>query len=158
MADCFVSRHLKSADETAAMAKQVSKVLQAGDVLLLEGSLGAGKSHFARTAIQERLGYAEDVPSPTFTLVQVYEAEGLEIWHCDLYRLTDPESALELGLDEAFDTAACLIEWPSRLEGMVPRDAVTLSLQMCKADGERDASFSGTPSDFRTRLEAALND
>lgn len=157
MTTCFATRALNSADETTALAQSVSAVLSQGDVLLLEGPLGAGKSHFARGAIQARLGYPEDVPSPTFTLVQVYEAPDLDIWHCDLYRLTTPESAQELGLDDAFETSACLIEWPSRLAHLRPQDAVTLQFEMGDREGARNATFIGQPSAFRTRLEGALN-
>ena len=71
----------------------------------------------------------EDVPSPTFTLVQTYEDDAGDIWHCDLYRLTHPEEALELGLDEAFETAICLIEWPDRLGEIAPAGALTLAFE-----------------------------
>jgi tRNA threonylcarbamoyladenosine biosynthesis protein TsaE len=71
----------------------------------------------------------EEVPSPTFTLVQVYEADGAEIWHADLYRLTHPDEVLELGLDEAFDRAISLVEWPDRLGGHLPPHALRLRLQ-----------------------------
>ncbi|MEL7211268.1 MAG: tRNA (adenosine(37)-N6)-threonylcarbamoyltransferase complex ATPase subunit type 1 TsaE [Pseudomonadota bacterium] len=154
----FATLTLTSADETARLARRISGVLTVGDVLLLEGPLGAGKSHFARNAIQNRLGSLEDVPSPTFTLVQVYETPDLDLWHCDLYRLSGPEGAIELGLDEAFETAACLIEWPSRLEDLRPADAVTLQLEMGTEEIAREATFLGEPSSFRTRLESVLND
>lgn len=103
--------------------------LRAGDVLLLEGPIGAGKTHFARALIQARLaqaGAVEDVPSPTYTLVQVYQAGPLEIWHADLYRLGHPDDVLELGLVEAFETALCLVEWPDRLGDLVPPGALRL--------------------------------
>lgn len=158
MTNHFAIRTLTSADDTALLAQAISGVLTVGDVLLLEGPLGAGKSHFARHAIQARLGRAEDVPSPTFTLVQIYETPDLEIWHCDLYRLSSPDGAIELGLEEAFDTAACLIEWPSRLGDLRPADAVTLQLAMGSGDEGREATFLGSPSDFRTRVESVLND
>lgn len=117
------------ADEgaTGALASQIAARLGPGDTLLLEGEIGAGKSAFARALIRARLGRMEDVPSPTFTLVQTYEDAAADIWHCDLYRLTHPEEALELGLDEAFETAICLIEWPDRLGDAAPASALTLS-------------------------------
>ncbi|EBA14114.1 tRNA (adenosine(37)-N6)-threonylcarbamoyltransferase complex ATPase subunit type 1 TsaE [Roseobacter sp. CCS2] len=119
------------ADEkaTAALATQIAPRLKAGDTLLLEGEIGAGKSAFARALIRARLGRMEDVPSPTFTLVQTYEDDHGDIWHCDLYRLTHPDEALELGLDEAFETAICLIEWPDRLGEVAPKTALTLSFE-----------------------------
>jgi tRNA threonylcarbamoyladenosine biosynthesis protein TsaE len=122
-------RQITLADETATdrFAAAMAATLQRGDTLLLQGPIGAGKSAFARGVIRARLGRMEDVPSPTFTLVQTYEAPGGDIWHCDLYRLTDPDEVLELGLEEAFQTAICLIEWPDRLGADVPHDALTLT-------------------------------
>jgi tRNA threonylcarbamoyladenosine biosynthesis protein TsaE len=83
----------------------------------------------------------EDVPSPTFTLVQVYDADGDEIWHADLYRLTHPDEVLELGLEDALADAICLIEWPDRLGPYAPKGALHLRLD---AAGEgRRARLSG---------------
>jgi N-acetylmuramate 1-kinase len=109
------------ADEaaTSRLARILAPLLQGGDAVLLEGPIGAGKTHFARALIRARLGREEDVPSPTFTIVQTYEAE-VDIWHADLYRLTHPDEARELGLEDAFETAICLVEWPDRL-GFVPK-------------------------------------
>ncbi|MEJ8562272.1 tRNA (adenosine(37)-N6)-threonylcarbamoyltransferase complex ATPase subunit type 1 TsaE [Yoonia sp. GPGPB17] len=117
------------ADEaaTGALATQIAGRLKPGDTLLLEGEIGAGKSAFARALIRARLGRIEDVPSPTFTLVQTYEDAAGDIWHCDLYRLSHPDEALELGLDEAFETAICLVEWPDRLGDVAPKTALTLA-------------------------------
>lgn len=115
-------------DETAmaAFAASLVPIIGNGDTILLSGEIGAGKSAFARGFIRAKLGRMEDVPSPTFTLVQTYETDGGEIWHCDLYRLTHPDEALELGLDEAFATAICLIEWPDRLGDAAPADALQI--------------------------------
>lgn len=119
---------LKTEAETAAFARRIAPVLRAGDVLLLSGPIGAGKSFFARALIRVLLGNpVEEVPSPSFTLVQTYQAEGVEIWHCDLYRLTSAQDLFELGLDEAFDRAICLIEWPGKLGDMAPAGALHLT-------------------------------
>lgn len=116
-------------DEAATLrfASAMAALLHPGDTLLLQGPIGAGKSAFARGVIRARLGRMEDVPSPTFTLVQTYEAPDGDIWHCDLYRLTNPDEVLELGLQDAFQTAICLIEWPDRLGRDAPQDALTLT-------------------------------
>jgi len=90
---------------TRQLASNVARILRPGDVILLEGPIGAGKTFFARGVIQAILGVAEDVPSPTFTLVQVYDGPRGDIWHCDLYRLTHPDEAIELGLEEAFEAS-----------------------------------------------------
>ena len=119
---------LTLADEqaTARLAQRLAPFLAAGDTLLLHGPIGAGKTHFCRNLIQTRLGRTEDVPSPTFTLVQTYDAD-VEIWHADLYRLTHPDEAQELGLDDAFASAICLVEWPDRLGHHTPQNAIHLT-------------------------------
>jgi tRNA threonylcarbamoyladenosine biosynthesis protein TsaE len=134
------------ADATARLGQWFAARLRAGDCLLLEGQIGAGKSHFARAFIQARLGRAEDVPSPTFTLVQSYQAD-LEIWHADLYRLHHPDEVLELGLDEAFDTAICLIEWPDRLGSLLPKGAMRLRFAL-KGEGRQVTFLPGQRADL----------
>jgi tRNA threonylcarbamoyladenosine biosynthesis protein TsaE len=129
---------LPDPEATTRLGQRIAPLLAPGDTLLLSGAIGAGKTHFARALIQARLaasGRAEDVPSPTFTLVQVYDTDGAEIWHADLYRLGHPDELCELGLDEAFETAICLIEWPDRLAGLAPADALWLSFAP-SAEGE----------------------
>lgn len=121
------SIHLADEAATERLGAWLAAHLVAGDCLLLEGPIGAGKSHLARALIRARLGRDEDVPSPSFTLVQTYSAD-VEIWHADLYRLTHPDELHELGLDEAFDTAITLIEWPDRLQGRAPPGALRLTL------------------------------
>ncbi len=143
---------LPTADDTAALGARLAFAARAGDCLLLEGPIGAGKSHLARAFIQTRLGRMEEVPSPSFTLVQVYEADGVEIWHADLYRLTHPDEVWELGLDDAFARAICLVEWPDRLGGHQPPDALHLRLEAW-GDGRRAVISGGRPG-----LRKALGD
>jgi len=109
----------------------------AGACLLLAGPIGAGKTHFARAFTQARLPEPEEVPSPTFTLVQAYEASETEIWHCDRYRLNHPDELLELGMDEAFENAICLIEWPDRLGDLTPDSALSLRFSLADSKGAR---------------------
>ena len=132
-----------------AFAADLSVCLRSGDTLLLSGPIGAGKSTFARAVIQARLGRAEDVPSPTFTLVQVYEDDAGDMWHCDLYRLTDSQEVFELGLDEAFETAICLIEWPDRLGDTAPNDALHLTFSAGTRAHRLDIAG---PADWPARL------
>jgi len=124
--------HLRLADEaaTVALARALRPQLRPGDVLALAGPIGAGKTAFARALIQDALaaeGRREDVPSPSFTLVQAYDTAQGEIWHADLYRLSGPRDADELGLAEAFGHAICLVEWPDRLGPELPARALTLT-------------------------------
>ncbi|MFN3211036.1 MAG: tRNA (adenosine(37)-N6)-threonylcarbamoyltransferase complex ATPase subunit type 1 TsaE [Roseovarius sp.] len=118
---------LSGPEATAALARRMAPGLRPGDVLLLTGPVGAGKTHFARSLIQSLLPVPEDVPSPTFTLVQTYDAADFEIWHADLYRLSDPGEVIELGLPDAFETAVALVEWPDRLAELAPANALSLA-------------------------------
>jgi tRNA threonylcarbamoyladenosine biosynthesis protein TsaE len=104
---------------TAVLAARVARLARRGDVIALRGELGTGKTSFARAFIRCR-GEAEEVPSPTFTLVQVYDFPGGAIWHFDGYRLRDPEEGWELGIEEAFEEGISLIEWPDQFGSLIP--------------------------------------
>lgn len=126
---------------TDRLGRVLAAHLRAGDVVLLSGPIGAGKTHLARALIRARLGGPEDVPSPSFTLVQTYDGPDGTIWHADLYRLSHPDEVAELGLEAAFDTAICLVEWPDRLGRATPPGALRLTLG---EDGEgRRATLAG---------------
>lgn len=130
--------HLAAEHDTSAFGQRLAALLRAGDVVALTGDIGTGKSTLARALIKARLaplGLDEDIPSPSFTLVQTYQAGDLDIWHCDLYRLSHPDEVLELGLDDAFDTATTLIEWPDRLGDDLPARALHLTLTL-RPEGE----------------------
>jgi tRNA threonylcarbamoyladenosine biosynthesis protein TsaE len=118
------------ADEaaTARLGAAIARTLQAGEAVCLSGPLGAGKSTLARALVRALTTPDEDVPSPTFTLVQFYEGADLKIAHFDLYRLTNPDEAYEIGLDEALDDGAAVIEWPERLEGRLPADRLDVEI------------------------------
>lgn len=123
-----VTIRLSDADATARLARKLGRLLAPGDTVLLSGDVGAGKTHFARALVQSLLPEPEDVPSPTFTLVQTYDTGRFEIWHADLYRLTGTQEIEELGLIDAFDEAVALVEWPDRLGDLAPDSALLLSL------------------------------
>jgi tRNA threonylcarbamoyladenosine biosynthesis protein TsaE len=113
---------------TAALAARLAALARPGDVIALTGELGAGKTTFARAFIAAR-GAGDDVPSPTFTLVQLYEAGGMTIWHFDCFRLRDPEEAWELGIEDAFCDGISLIEWPERLGPLLPARRLEITLR-----------------------------
>lgn len=128
---------------TDRLAAAVAALARPGDVILLKGDLGTGKTRFARGFIAARAGHALDVPSPTFTLVQTYELPGGAVWHFDLYRLERPQDAAELGLDEAFADGISLVEWPDRLGGAIPADRLEIALAYGDAPEERRVTLSG---------------
>ena len=135
-----------SLDATAAIAQRLAPLLRAGDVVTLEGGLGAGKTAFARALINALPGEPEDVPSPTFTLVQTYPRGDLEVWHFDLYRLEDPDEAFELGIEDAFVDAVSLIEWPDRLGPYLPKAHLRVTLTEGENEAMRDITISGDPA------------
>lgn len=137
---------------TADLAASLARVAQAGDVFALSGDLGAGKTSFARAFISalplvEGDGAAnpgaEDVPSPTFTLVQVYERSPAPVWHFDLYRLESPQEAYELGLEEALGEGILLIEWPERLGRLLPNERLDLTFRFAAQPDSRTVTLDG---------------
>ncbi|MCR9174448.1 MAG: tRNA (adenosine(37)-N6)-threonylcarbamoyltransferase complex ATPase subunit type 1 TsaE [Alphaproteobacteria bacterium] len=148
--------------KTEELAARLAMIARVPDIILLFGDLGAGKTAFARAFIRAWSADPNtEVPSPTFTLVQPYEAPRGPVWHFDLYRLGDPDELWELGLEQAFAEAVCLIEWPDRLGSWTPADRLEISVDLCDQDGSetgtaRIARLTGFGS-WRDRL-AALRD
>ena len=142
---------------TEALGRALAQVLQPGDVIALYGDLGAGKTALARALIRALPGPAgaaeEEVPSPTFTLVQTYERDPAPVWHFDLYRLEDASEVEELGLSEALAEGISLIEWPERLGARLPAAAlsVTLTFDGGADEESRRARLSGG-GDWPVRL------
>jgi len=139
---------------TAMIAGAVARVCAAGDVIALSGVLGSGKTVFARGFVRALTGPDEEVPSPTFTLVQTYPADPAPIHHFDLYRLEEAEEAWELGIEDAFAEGISLIEWPERLGALLPVNRLDVAFTV--EDGEpeiRHLRLRGGPS-WRARLEA----
>ncbi len=115
--------------DTGALAEKLAAISVQGDVWALNGTLGAGKSVFARAFIQKLTG-AREVPSPTFTLLQTYSAEAFDIYHYDLYRLEKPAEIFELGVEEAFYSGVSLVEWPERMGAFSPRNMWNVNIEM----------------------------
>lgn len=134
---------------TARLGQAVAHALRRGDAVHLSGGLGAGKTTLARAAIRALTRPDEEAPSPTFTLVQTYEGPEFPVAHFDLYRLEDPDEVRELGMDEAVDAGAVLIEWPERLGGerLTPD---TLDIELAPDGAARRARITAHGS-WRTR-------
>ena len=137
---------------TAALAGRLAAVARPGDVIALQGELGAGKTQFARAFIAAR-GGTEAVPSPTFTLVQTYELSGGTVWHFDLYRLRAAEEAWELGIEDAFRDGISLIEWPERLGILLPPRHLLVELAFAATPEARSARLCAM-GDWTARLAA----
>ena len=145
---------LADAAATARLGAAVAARLRSGEAVCLSGPLGAGKSTLARALVRALTTPDEEVPSPTFTLVQFYEGPRLSVAHFDLYRLTRPEEAAEIGLDEALDEGCAVIEWPERL-GDDPSSWLgpdRLSVRLAEAGPGRVATVSGVGA-WETKLK-----
>lgn len=131
-------------DEKAmkSLAQSIGKTVSPGNVILLHGQVGAGKTTFARALVSSILLEPEDIPSPTFTLVQTYDTSRGPLWHCDLYRIGSTSEIEELGLLEAFETAICLVEWPDILGDMTPESALSLTFEGSGDNRVLAASFT----------------
>ncbi|MDF3349907.1 tRNA (adenosine(37)-N6)-threonylcarbamoyltransferase complex ATPase subunit type 1 TsaE [Sulfitobacter sp. KE34] len=154
MSDDTLSLLLSGPDDTAERARQLARRLSPGDVILLSGDVGVGKTHFARALITELLDHHEDIPSPTFTLVQTYDTASSAIWHADLYRLTSTHEIEELGLIDAFHDAICLVEWPDRLGPLAPADALEISLSPGTEEDSRRLTAEWSGGDWAEKLAA----
>lgn len=129
------------------LASQLAPLLMRGDIIALRGNLGAGKTSFARAMIRSFCqNPLEEVPSPTFTLVQTYQGENLngpKIWHFDLYRLSNPVEALELDIEDAFRDHISLIEWPENLGEHLPKNCLIITITTSDNDQTRSYHFNG---------------
>jgi tRNA threonylcarbamoyladenosine biosynthesis protein TsaE len=133
---------------TERLGAALARRLRPRDVVALQGGLGVGKTTLARAILRAASGDpALIVPSPTFTLVEIYDTPAGVFWHFDLYRLEEPEQVFELGWEEARVDGMALVEWAERLGALLPRERLTVTLAM-EGDGRRadlqgDARFGG---------------
>jgi tRNA threonylcarbamoyl adenosine modification protein YjeE len=129
-------------DATADLGRRLATVLRPGDLVVLEGDLGAGKTALARSVIRTLVGDgALDVPSPSFALVQPYEANGAPVLHADLYRISSPREVDELGLFDRAD-AIVLVEWPERSDEVMKGATVAIQLAVPPGGDGREATIS----------------
>lgn len=155
MLPTIAEQTLADQQATEHLAASLARIARRGDIFALEGDLGSGKTVFARAFIRARGCVDEDVPSPTFTLLQVYEPslpDACPIYHFDLYRLDAPDDAWELDIEDAFASAICLIEWPDRLGPLLPAHALSVRLRPGTAAEQRRVQLAGTTA-WRQRLQ-----
>ena len=148
---------LPDLEATESFAQRIASILRAPDVIALGGELGAGKTTFSRALIRALDGSDIEVPSPTFTLVQIYELPTFELWHFDLYRLESPPDALELDIEDAFATSVSLVEWPERLGPYLPANRLDMRFSFAESPTVRQMSIQGGP-EWACRLESILDD
>ncbi len=134
---------LDGEEATAELAAEIASLAEDGDVIALSGELGTGKTTFARAFLRE-WGVQQEIPSPTFTLVQTYELEAGTIWHFDLYRLENPDDALELDIEDAFTEGISLIEWPEKLGAYLPWERLDLRFAIGEREDVRRVEIEGT--------------
>lgn len=147
---------LLSSDQTAALARTIAALSETGDVILLTGELGAGKTFFARAFINAFLRGEHEVTSPTYTIMQCYEGTTGHVWHADLYRLDEGADIHQLGFDEALETGVVLVEWPERVDSKVwPKNHLTIQLKFADNDneGERIAHLSASGEEWEEKLK-----
>ncbi|MEM9839907.1 MAG: tRNA (adenosine(37)-N6)-threonylcarbamoyltransferase complex ATPase subunit type 1 TsaE [Pseudomonadota bacterium] len=144
--------NLRSRDEqqTARLGAVLGPQLRSGDLVLLEGNLGAGKTSLARAIIRGMAGAPIDVPSPTFGLIESYDFE-TPLYHVDLYRLDDADQALELGLEDMMDAGIMLIEWPERVPWLSRGPRLEIRIE-AKKDGTRMIRLTPHGGDWAARL------
>ncbi|MCQ2914100.1 MAG: tRNA (adenosine(37)-N6)-threonylcarbamoyltransferase complex ATPase subunit type 1 TsaE [Alphaproteobacteria bacterium] len=130
------------------LAKKLAPQLNTGDCILLDGTLGMGKTVFSRAFVRALTSNETEVPSPTFTLVQVYDTDKTTIWHFDLYRIKSPDEIYEIGFEEALATGISLIEWPERAKGMYPKNAITVHFEQGPEQNLRKITID-FPKDLR---------
>ena len=146
-----VELYLSTEEATKKLGQKLALIAKTGDVFALFGTLGMGKSVLARAFVQKLCGYGE-VPSPTCTLLQTYEAPNFEIYHFDLYRLKSAEEIFEIGIEEAIYGGVSLIEWPEKMGGYLPRDIFKVDIST--AGNGRKAVITAWSADKTSRLYA----
>lgn len=134
--------HVSSEQETAQVAAKLAPLLKKGDVVLLNGTLGVGKTTFVRALIRHLFNKKIEVPSPTFTLLQTYDTPHFIIFHFDFYRLKTPEEAYEIGLEDALTDGVSFIEWPDKVMALLPKKHKSVTLQLL-GDGTRIITTEG---------------
>jgi len=143
---------VSSPEELMRLGTQIAPMLRAADVLFLIGDLGAGKTTLAKGILSALTGKTDEVTSPTYNLVHIWDGGAFEIWHADLYRLDGPAEVAQLGFDEAFERCLTLIEWPDRMGDLAPDDRLDIKIE--KTLGGRKVTLRPMSQAWKDRLHA----
>ncbi len=147
-----------STEETLELGKRIAPHLKKGDVIVMTGDLGAGKTLFT-SGILEYFGKKDEVSSPTFTIVNEYGLkDDLKLFHFDVYRLESPEEFLAIGGDEFFEQGICLIEWGEKIEEYLPKDVLRINIKKdTEDDTKRSFSFHTTSERYNQIIKEAIS-
>jgi len=142
----------KDLDDTSALAKKIASLVKKGDVITLNGTLGTGKTTFARYFINFFFDNEQEVVSPSFNILQIYCPDNSpEIWHYDLYRLKSSDEMTELGIEEALDKGITLIEWPEKAKELLPESTIDIFFSYSPIENERVLKISA-PDDIVKKI------
>tara|TARA_B100000700_G_C14484526_1_gene596688 strand:- start:6 stop:533 length:528 start_codon:yes stop_codon:yes gene_type:complete len=144
---------LASENKTSLFAKFLATISKPGDIYALRGTLGSGKTTVARYFIHSLIEKMEEIPSPTFTMVQIYDALLCPIYHFDMYRLNQPSDSIELGIDEAFAEGISLIEWPEHLGPFLPNNRLDICMYLGRTEISRKIEIIAQNQDWTDRLK-----
>ena len=144
----------KTEEQTQRLGRSLGACLRAGDVVLLRGEMGAGKSVLTRAAARA-MGVEGPVPSPTFTILNIHEGAAMKLYHFDLYRLEGVDALYEMGLEEYIPAAdgASMIEWPEMAEEAMPGDRLDITLEYAEGGMERRVTLVGCGAFDDARIE-----
>ena len=125
----LIEKETHTPEETLEFAETLAQKVKAGDVILLHGDLGVGKTVFSQ-GFAKGLKITEPIQSPTFTILQEYEGGSLPLYHFDVYRISDPEEMYEIGFsDYLYGNGVCLIEWASKVEELLPEEVIEITIE-----------------------------
>lgn len=127
---------INNVEDTLSLGKKLGSKVKSGDIICINGDLGAGKTHFTK-GIAEGLGIEDHITSPTFTIVNEYEGGRLKLYHFDVYRVNDPDEIYAIGFDEyIFDKGVSVIEWSNYIEELIPEDYLSVNISKLQEQGE----------------------
>jgi tRNA threonylcarbamoyladenosine biosynthesis protein TsaE len=126
------------------LAGKIASLANIGDIILLKGELGSGKTSFAKYFINSISKHDQNVTSPTFNILQIYDCENFSAWHYDFYRIETEEEIVNLGLDDAFSNGVSIIEWPEKIRSFLPQASLEIHFSFTEKHNSRLLTISGS--------------